>query len=125
MNMILLSSLCPHTKSFRYFWRLASFSSSRDYYAVLGVKSTASQDEIKAAYYAQSKLLHPDTNPHNDSAKFALLAEAYAVLGNASTRSIYDKGRRTCSRFENMEWVDEWVDGWWRDEGESRRIEAC
>jgi len=66
--------------------------SKRDYYEVLGVSKTASQDEIKKAYRKLSKQYHPDINkePGADE-KFKEIAEAYEVLSDETKRSQYDQ----------------------------------
>ncbi|MGE7666539.1 molecular chaperone DnaJ [Ureibacillus composti] len=66
--------------------------SKRDYYKVLGVSKTASQDEIKKAYRKLSKQYHPDINkePGADE-KFKEIAEAYEVLSDDTKRSQYDQ----------------------------------
>ena len=65
----------------------------RDYYNVLGVKKTASQDEIKRAFRALAMKYHPDRNPDDVEAerRFREVAEAYEVLGDAEQRSKYDR----------------------------------
>ena len=64
----------------------------RDYYEVLGVSKTASDDEIKKAYRKLAKKYHPDLNKDNKDAeaKFKEVGEAYEVLGNKEKRSRYD-----------------------------------
>ncbi|HBY05533.1 MAG: Chaperone protein DnaJ [candidate division TM6 bacterium GW2011_GWE2_42_60] len=65
----------------------------RDYYEVLGVAKTASQDEIKQAYRKLALKYHPDRNPDNKEAedKFKEAAEAYEVLSNQEKRKKYDQ----------------------------------
>jgi tetratricopeptide (TPR) repeat protein len=63
-----------------------------NYYDVLGVPQTASQDEIKKRYRTLARQLHPDVNPNDPNAarKFAEAAEAYRVLGDSSSRAVHD-----------------------------------
>jgi len=67
--------------------------SKRDYYDVLGVARTASDQEIKSAYRKLALKYHPDRNPGNAAAeeKFKESAEAYAVLADADKRAAYDR----------------------------------
>ncbi|SDB83109.1 molecular chaperone DnaJ [Acinetobacter boissieri] len=65
----------------------------RDYYEVLAVAKTASDDEIKKAYRKLAMKYHPDRNPDNPEAedKFKEATEAYEVLSNTEKRSMYDR----------------------------------
>src|SRR4029078_13391226 len=65
----------------------------RDYYEVLGVGKTASQQEIKSAYRKIAVRDHPDKNPGDKEAeeRFKEAAEAYAVLSDADKRARYDR----------------------------------
>ena len=67
--------------------------SKRDYYEVLGVAKTGTDEEIKKAFRALTMKYHPDRNPGDEDASdmFKEAAEAYAVLSNAEKRSIYDR----------------------------------
>ena len=69
---------------------------TRDYYAVLGVASSATQDEIKKAYRRLAKRYHPDANQNDPKAtdRFKALSEAYQVVGDAEKRKQYDDMRR-------------------------------
>ena len=60
----------------------------KDYYAILGVPKTASQDEIKKAFRKLAHEHHPDKG--GDAAKFKEANEAYSVLGDQAKRKQYD-----------------------------------
>ena len=66
---------------------------SKDYYAILGVDKSASDDDIKSAYRKLAKKYHPDLNKDNPSAaeKFKEVNEAYEVLGDQQKRKNYDQ----------------------------------
>lgn len=69
---------------------------TKDYYAVLGVPSTASADEIKKQYRRLAKKYHPDANPNDPKAsdRFKEISEAYQTVGDAEKRKQYDEMRR-------------------------------
>ncbi len=64
----------------------------RDYYEILGVPRSASEQEIKTAYRKLARKFHPDANKGDKSAegKFKEIAEAYEVLKDAEKRKRYD-----------------------------------
>lgn len=64
--------------------------SKRDYYEVLGVAKSASQDEIKKAYRKAAVKFHPDKEG-GDEEKFKEASEAYEVLSNSEKRQRYDQ----------------------------------
>jgi molecular chaperone DnaJ len=64
---------------------------SDDFYSILGVSKTASQEEIKKAYRELALKYHPDRNSGKDAEeKFKKINEAYAVLSNEEKRKQYD-----------------------------------
>src|SRR5262245_25116430 len=65
---------------------------ARDYYEVLGVARDATDSEIKRAFRAVARELHPDVNRHDPEAeeKFKEAAEAYEVLSDPERRQTYD-----------------------------------
>jgi molecular chaperone DnaJ len=67
--------------------------SKRDYYEVLGVSRTGTDQEIKSAYRRLAMRHHPDKNPNDATAeeKFKEAAEAYAVLSDPEQRKRYDR----------------------------------
>ena len=66
---------------------------NKDYYSILGVERSASDEELKSAYRKLAKKYHPDLNKDNPQAaeKFKEINEAYEVLGDKQKRSNYDQ----------------------------------
>src|SRR4029450_8193853 len=69
---------------------------TKDFYAVLGVSSSATQDEIKKQYRKLAAKHHPDKNPNDPKAaeRFKEISDAYQVLGDADKRNHYDQMRQ-------------------------------
>jgi molecular chaperone DnaJ len=84
-------------------------ANDREYYQILGIDRTATQDEIKKAYRKHALQYHPDRNPGNKDAeeKFKQAAEAYEVLGDPDKRQRYDRfgpeGLRGSSDFRHFD----------------------
>lgn len=69
-------------------------SDKRDYYEVLGVEKTATDEELKKAYRRLAKKYHPDANPDNKKeaeVKFKEVNEAYENLSDPQKRKMYDQ----------------------------------
>lgn len=65
----------------------------RDYYKILGIDRSASQEEIRRAYRKLARQYHPDINPGHKEAeeKFKEISAAYEVLGDPEKRKLYDE----------------------------------
>lgn len=85
--------------SVRTFSKTRHLAKSKNLYDDLEIPKTATQTEVKSAYYELSKAYHPDRNKSEQAKlKFRLITEAYEILGNVRTRRMYDKGvLKTCS----------------------------
>jgi curved DNA-binding protein len=80
----------------------------KDYYKVLGVAKSASQDEIKKAYKKLAVKFHPDKNPGDKKAeeRFKEITEAYEVLGDADKRRKYDRLGANWKQYEQTGFGD-------------------
>lgn len=70
-----------------------SSANEKSLYEVLGVEKTASQQEIKKAYYKLALRLHPDKNPGDEEAKekFQQLQKVISILGDEEKKAVYDQ----------------------------------
>src|ERR1700746_2532862 len=68
-------------------------TSKKDYYEILGVKKSASAEDIRKAFRKLARKYHPDVNPGDKAAeeKFKALSEANDVLSDPKKRKIYDQ----------------------------------
>ncbi|KAI3938935.1 hypothetical protein MKW92_018258 [Papaver armeniacum] len=60
-------------------------------YEILGVEKTASQQEIKKAYYKLALRLHPDKNPDDEQREISATAKVISILGDEEKRALYDE----------------------------------
>src|SRR3954465_15618262 len=69
---------------------------TKDYYAVIGVPASATQEEIKKQYRKLASKHHPDKNQNDPKAaeRFKEISEAYQTLGDADKRKQYDQMRQ-------------------------------
>ena len=72
-----------------------ALDTASDYYSVLGIKASATQEEVKRAYRKAVFRYHPDRNPGDNEAadKFKEVLDAYEVLSDLSRRAKYDQAR--------------------------------
>ncbi|KAL0432251.1 UNVERIFIED_CONTAM: Chaperone protein dnaJ 10 [Sesamum latifolium] len=75
-----------------------------EYYDILGVCPSASEEEIRKAYYLKARQVHPDKNPNDPQAaeRFQVLGEAYQVLSDPVQRDTYDRNGKHCISKETM-----------------------
>ncbi len=92
-----------------------------DYYSVLGVAKTATQEEIKKAYRNLAFKYHPDRNPNNKEAeeKFKQISEAYNVLGDEKKRAEYDRFGSASSAYNSANYSQNAYQNYYRQQSYS------
>ncbi|KAK4433735.1 Chaperone protein dnaJ 10 [Sesamum alatum] len=75
-----------------------------EYYDILGVSPSASEEQIRKAYYLKARQVHPDKNRNDPQAaeRFQVLGEAYQVLSDPVQRDTYDRNGKHCISKETM-----------------------
>ncbi|XP_059630595.1 chaperone protein dnaJ 10-like [Cornus florida] len=75
-----------------------------EYYDALGVSPSATEVEIRKAYYLKARQVHPDKNPNDPQAaeRFQVLGEAYQVLSDPVQRETYDRNGKYCISRETI-----------------------
>jgi hypothetical protein len=93
MTSININLRTPPKSKFLKCGEIRALSSKQEnYYDIIGVSRSATQQDIKRAYFQEAKKCHPDLNPNNPKAteRFQNLASAYEVLSDPSKRKQYD-----------------------------------
>ena len=74
---------------------------AKDYYGILGLSKTASDEEIKKAYRKKALQFHPDKNQDEKAEEnFKEIGEAYEILSDSEKRSLYDGNRSKSANFQ-------------------------
>lgn len=88
-----LQSVCPTNLFHARGFRTTGIFNAEDLYKILGLQHTATQKEIKEAFYALSRVHHPDiTGTTESNSKYQEIVSAYEILGDPSKRADYNRG---------------------------------
>jgi DnaJ-class molecular chaperone len=95
---------------------------TKEYYNILGIESTATQDIIKKAYRKLALKYHPDKNPDDPTTKkkFLEIAKAYETLSDKVKRAEYDNPTSRYSRTSQKEWTTYYED--WNIPAKGRNV---
>jgi DnaJ homolog subfamily B member 9 len=74
-----------------------------DHYKILGIKQSATPEEVKKAYFVMAKKYHPDKGDETEISKFHEVAKAYKVLSDRETRKVYDLSLGISAKEEKKE----------------------
>lgn len=84
----------------------------KDYYAILGIERTATQDEAKRAYRKLARKYHPDVNKESGAEdKFKEVSEAFEVIGDPEKRAAYDQLGKNRQHGEDFQPPPDWDAG--------------
>ena len=100
------SKQLTNKESFSHFKANKVVTMVKNYYKILGVNRTSSEDDIKKAYRKLALKFHPDKNKESDAEeKFKEIAEAYEVLSDRTKKNKYDhSNRRNSTPSHNYNW---------------------
>ncbi|KAK9898094.1 DnaJ-domain-containing protein, partial [Cystobasidium minutum MCA 4210] len=94
-----------------------------NHYETLSLPRSATRQQIKAQFYRLSKEYHPDAKPGHE-AKFQAISEAYATLGNAEARKIYDNSMTSSSSHSHYRPGGASQSGYYESDNAARRARA-
>ena len=97
LKLPLKKGFLPFSLTFQpHYFVSQGFDVAKDYYKILGVSQSATDKQIKAAYFSLAKKYHPDVNKGNAD-RFKEISDAYSIIGEANKRKDYDAARKYAS----------------------------
>ena len=97
LKLPLKKGFLPFSLTFQpHYFASQGFDVAKDYYKILGVSQSATDKQIKAAYFSLAKKYHPDVNKGNAD-RFKEISDAYSIIGEANKRKDYDAARKYAS----------------------------